>query len=58
MKLVVHFTDEYPDALPLLSLRVLEGSLDDGELRALLDDLRQEVIRVYFVYAIWLTVLL
>jgi len=41
LKLAVHFTDEYPDALPQLSLQVIEGSLDDGERHSLLQDLQQ-----------------
>ncbi|KAF8077970.1 RWD-domain-containing protein [Lyophyllum atratum] len=40
LTLCVHYTDEYPDALPELSLRTVEGDVDDEELDAILDELR------------------
>ncbi|KDQ60844.1 hypothetical protein JAAARDRAFT_31835 [Jaapia argillacea MUCL 33604] len=40
LNLNVHYPDEYPDALPDLSLENVEGSLDEDELNSLLNDLR------------------
>ena len=33
----MHYTDDYPDELPKLSLEPLEGEVDEEELNALLD---------------------
>ncbi|KAG6850230.1 hypothetical protein H0H93_016077 [Arthromyces matolae] len=41
--LCVHYTDEYPDALPDLSLKPLEGELSEEESESILDDLRSVV---------------
>ncbi|KAG6818137.1 hypothetical protein H0H87_000042 [Tephrocybe sp. NHM501043] len=38
--LCVHYTDEYPDTLPELSLKSVEGNIDDEELDKILDELR------------------
>ncbi|KAG6890716.1 hypothetical protein C0995_005089 [Termitomyces sp. Mi166 len=38
--LCVHYTDEYPDALPELSLKPVEGEVDDQELDGILQGLR------------------
>jgi len=40
LTLTVHFTEDYPDALPDLSLEAIEGSLNDEELNCLLRDMR------------------
>jgi len=40
LTLTVHYTEEYPDQLPELSLEAIEGELDDNELESLLDELR------------------
>lgn len=40
LTLCVHYTDQYPNVLPELSLRAVEGEADDEELDALLEELR------------------
>ncbi|GLB34978.1 putative RWD [Lyophyllum shimeji] len=40
LTLCVHYTDAYPDALPELSLRAVEGEVDDEEMEAVLEELR------------------
>lgn len=40
LTLCVHYTDQYPTVLPELSLRAVEGEVDDEELDALLEELR------------------
>jgi len=47
LKLAVHFTDDYPDTPPQLSLTAVEGNFDDNELQSLLDDLQQSVIKLW-----------
>jgi hypothetical protein len=39
----VHYTDDYPDALPELSLEAIEGSFECDELDSLLTELRTVV---------------
>jgi len=39
--LAVHYTEEYPDQLPELSLEAIDGTLEDSECEALLADLRR-----------------
>jgi hypothetical protein len=34
---MVHYADNYPDELPELSLDLIEGEVDEGEIDALLD---------------------
>lgn len=36
----MHYTDQYPDTLPSLSLEAVEGELDGGEIDELLAELR------------------
>ncbi|KAG6911509.1 hypothetical protein DXG01_014583 [Tephrocybe rancida] len=38
--LCVHYTDEYPNVLPDLSLKSVDGDIHDKELEAILDELR------------------
>jgi len=40
LALIVHYTDNYPDELPNLSLEPLEGEVDEEELNDLLDSAR------------------
>ncbi|KZT11396.1 RWD-domain-containing protein [Laetiporus sulphureus 93-53] len=41
LALEVQYTEGYPDVLPELSLEAVEGSIEDGEVDDLLDDLRR-----------------
>ncbi|KAJ7285858.1 hypothetical protein C8J57DRAFT_1050408 [Mycena rebaudengoi] len=43
LTLQVHYTSQYPDALPELSLNAVEGEIQDSEINELLDDLRAVV---------------
>jgi len=47
----VHYTDEYPDELPNLSLEPLEGEVDEEELNDLLDSARAVVSTLIRAYA-------
>jgi hypothetical protein len=40
LTLRVHYTDDYPEELPELSLKAVDGELDDDEVTELLDKLR------------------
>ncbi|KAF5381001.1 hypothetical protein D9615_003932 [Tricholomella constricta] len=40
LTLCVHYTDQYPDTLPNLSLKTVDGEVDDEELEAILEELR------------------
>lgn len=41
--LEVHYTDDYPDALPDLAINTIEGSLRQEEVDELLNELRRVV---------------
>jgi hypothetical protein len=40
LTLTVHYTEGYPDELPVLTVEAIEGELDDDELESLLNELR------------------
>ena len=44
--LEVHYTDDYPDTLPELSLEPLKGSIEEDEIENLLADLRRVVCQL------------
>ena len=48
LTLTVHFTEDYPDTLPDLSLEAIEGTLNDDELHCLMRDMRT-VARTFLV---------
>lgn len=43
LTLCVNYTDDYPDVLPNLSLKTIEGQVDEEELDKLLGELRAVV---------------
>jgi len=43
LELHVHFSDDYPDVLPDLTLSPLEGEVDESEMVHLLDELKKVV---------------
>ena len=47
LTLDVRYPDDYPDALPELSIEAVEGEVDDGEIEHLLNELRSVVCVSY-----------
>lgn len=48
LTLHVHYTDDYPDVLPDLSLTAVEGEIEDEELETLLEELKT-VVRLLYI---------
>ena len=48
LTLTIHFTEDYPNALPDVSLEAIEGTLDGDEMNGLMRDLRM-VVRPFIV---------
>lgn len=45
LKLIVNYTDDYPDTLPELRLEVVDGEINESESKALLKSILDVVCR-------------